>query len=343
MKALNLKAYNHFELIDTAMPAIGAEDVRIRVKAVGICGSDVHGMDGSTGRRIPPITMGHEAAGVIQEVGAGVTDWQVGDRVTMDSTVYCGNCGFCAKGQINLCDNRQVLGVSCEDYRRHGAFAEYVAVPARILYRLPDDLAFEHAAMVEPVSIALHAFYRSGWQAGESAMVIGAGMIGLLMIQVLAAKGCDNLIAVDIDPAKLRLARELGATSAFDAREDDVVANVLSATGGKGAHHAFEVVGATSPIQTAIDGVGKGGVVTLIGNVSPEVSVHLQKIVTKELDLRGSCASAGEYPECLDLINQGAINMAAFISSEAPLVEGADWFQRLYNKEDGLLKVILKP
>jgi len=343
MKSLNLKAYNQFEVIDTELPEIGNEDVLVRVKAVGICGSDVHGMDGSTGRRVPPLIMGHEASGVIEDVGSAVHDWKPGDRVTMDSTVYCGGCDYCGKGRINLCDNRQVLGVSCEDYRRHGAFAEYVAVPARILYRLPDDLAYEHAAMVEPVSIAVHAFYRSGWQSGQSAVVVGSGMIGLLMIQVLAAKGCEQIFAVDIDPAKLKLACQLGAHAGFDARDEGLVEQLLQATGGIGVDHAFEVVGASGPVQASIDGVAKGGVVTLIGNVSPEITVHLQRIITKELDLRGSCASSGEYPECLDLIHRGAINMNAFISSEAPLDEGVQWFQRLYEKEDGLLKVILKP
>ena len=127
------------------------------MRACGICGSDVHGMDGSTGRRIPPLIMGHEAAGEIAEVGAGVSGWKPGDRVTFDSTIYCGRCWHCLRGEVNLCDERRVLGVSCAEYRRDGAFAEFVAVPERILYRLPDDLSFEQAAMVEAVSVAVHA------------------------------------------------------------------------------------------------------------------------------------------------------------------------------------------
>ena len=142
-------------------PAIGDDDVLVRVRACGICGSDIHGYDGSTGRRIPPLVMGHEAAGVIERVGrAASTAFTAGDRVTFDSTVSCGACDFCRRGQINLCDNRMVLGVSCGDYRRHGAFAEYVAVPARILYKLPDSLPFERAALIEAVSIAVHAVDR---------------------------------------------------------------------------------------------------------------------------------------------------------------------------------------
>ncbi|MCB1090912.1 MAG: alcohol dehydrogenase catalytic domain-containing protein, partial [Verrucomicrobiae bacterium] len=133
MKALTLTAYHQFEFGDSPDPEIGPEDVLISVKACGICGSDIHGMDGSSGRRQPPIIMGHEAAGEISRVGSAVTNWQPGDRVTFDSTVYCGKCPACLSGQVNLCPNRNVLGVSCGDYRRHGAFAEFVAVPQHIL------------------------------------------------------------------------------------------------------------------------------------------------------------------------------------------------------------------
>ena len=190
MKALVLTEYNHFEYRDVDDPDVGDEDVLVRVEACGICGSDVHGMDGSTGRRRPPIIMGHEAAGVIAGVGPDVTDWHVGQRVTFDSTVYCGRCHFCRRGQINLCDNRRVLGVSCEAYRRHGAFADFVAVPQHILYALPAGLSFERAATAEALSIALHAVHRTRIRLADTAVVVGAGMIGLLVVQGLRAAGC---------------------------------------------------------------------------------------------------------------------------------------------------------
>ena len=151
MKALLLTEYMNLQVTELAEPEIGAADVLVRVRACGICGSDVHGLDGRTGRRIPPLVMGHEAAGTIEAIGRDVRGWRAGDRVTFDSTISCGECYYCQRGEINLCDRREVLGVSCGDYRRHGAFAEYVAVPARILYRLPGGLPFEHAAMIEAV------------------------------------------------------------------------------------------------------------------------------------------------------------------------------------------------
>src|SRR5579863_6597884 len=210
MKGLLLKQYMELEVADLPRPEIGANDVLVRVRACGICGSDVHGLDGSSGRRIPPLVMGHEAAGEIAEAGRNVTQWKVGDRVTFDSTVSCGHCDFCRRGDINLCDNRQVLGVSCGDYRRNGAFAEYVAVPENILYGLPVSLPFEHAAMIEAVSIAVHAVNLTPRTLGDTAVVVGTGMIGLLMLQAARLAGCSRIIAVDLDDNKLEVARSLG-------------------------------------------------------------------------------------------------------------------------------------
>src|SRR5436305_2439710 len=143
MKALVLKDYKKFSYEDVPAPQAGPKEVLVAIKACGICGSDVYGMDGSSGRRRPPIIMGHEASGIIESVGSGVSSWKTGDIVTFDSTIYCGECFFCRSGQINLCDNRRVLGVSCEDYRQNGAFAEFVVLPERILYRVPKNLEFE--------------------------------------------------------------------------------------------------------------------------------------------------------------------------------------------------------
>lgn len=343
MKALVLQEYNHLVYTDVPRPEVGEEEVLIEVKACGICGSDVHGMDGSTGRRRPPIIMGHEAAGVIAEVGRGVTGWKPGDRVTFDSTVYCGECAFCKSGQINLCDNRRVLGVSCAEYRQHGAFAEYATAPSRILYRLPEALSFERAAMTEPVSIAVHAVKLTQVKPGDTAAVVGTGMIGLFVVQALRVAGCENIIAVDIDPDKLTLARSLGAAHTVNAGETDAVRTIRELTGGLGADIALEVVGSTPTVKAGVECLRKGGTLVLVGNLSPTVELPLQSVVTREIRLQGSCASCGDYPECLDLIGSGKINVDYMLSAVAPLQEGADWFQRLYTHEKGLMKVVLTP
>lgn len=342
MKALILTEYNHFDYTDAPVPACGPTDALVAVKACGICGSDVHGMDGSTGRRRPPIIMGHEAAGVIVEVGSDVRGWHAGDRVTFDSTIFCGVCGYCIRGHVNLCDNRQVMGVSCADYRRDGAFAEYVSVPARTLFRLPDNVSFSHAAMAEAVSVAAHAASRVPLHSGETALVIGAGMIGLLVIQVLAQSG-RRIVAADLEATRLELARAFGAHETVCMRDGRAAERLRDSIGAQGADVAFEVVGAESTIQLALEMLRKGGTAVLVGNVSPSVAMPLQAVVTRELALLGSCASAGEYPRVLDWLASGAIRVTPLISAVAPLSEGADWFGRLHAKDPSLLKVILTP
>ena len=343
MKALVLTQYHHLEIQDVPEPEAGAGEVLVAVRACGICGSDVHGMDGSTGRRRPPIIMGHEAAGVIVRAGAEVKGWAAGDRVTFDSTVYCGQCPPCRTGKINLCDNRRVLGVSCEEYRRHGAFAELVSVPQHILYRLPDSLSFRRAAMVEALSVAVHAVGRARVRLDDTALVVGTGMIGLLVVQSLRAAGCGRIFVADLVPERLELARKLGADEVLDSRALDVSREILKRTGGRGVHIAMEAVGLSSTVQTAVASLRKGGQLVLIGNVAPKVELPLQAVVTRELTLHGSCASCGEYPACLDLIARGTIDVDSLISAVAPLDEGPQWFARLYEAKEPLLKVILEP
>jgi L-iditol 2-dehydrogenase len=343
VKALVLKAYGQLEVEDVPPPEVGAGDVLVRVMACGICGSDVHGMDGSTGRRIPPIVMGHEAAGVVEKVGADVGTVRAGDRVTLDSTIYNPDSYFSRRGLVNLCDDRRVLGVSCEDYRRHGAFAELVSVPAHIAYTLPAGLSFDEAALVEPVSVAVHARHLTPLEPGDTVVVVGAGLIGLMTLQVLRAFGVRQLVVVDVEDDRLALARELGASHVFNSGTADVVSSVRALTEGRGADVAFEAVGIEPTVRAAVGAVRKGGTVTLIGNLAKDVSLPLQSVVTRQIRLQGSCASSGEYPECLELIASGKVDVARFISATASLEEGASWFERLRRREPGLMKVVLRP
>lgn len=343
MKALLLTAPSTFEFTEVPDPSAGPGEVRIEVRACGICGSDIHGMDGRSGRRIPPIVMGHEAAGVIAALGEGVTDWKIGDCVTFDSTEFCGECAECGLGNFNLCANRRVLGVSCGDYRRHGCFAQEIVLPTRILHRIPDSLSFEKAAFAEPVAIALHAVNLAPPVFEEPVVVVGAGLIGLLVIQALKARGWEHVIAVDLDDSRLALARELGASQAFSAKQENLAAHLREICGGDGARTAFEVVGAAAPVDLAIRSVRKGGTVVLVGNLQPSVPMPLQEIVTRQITLRGSCSCAGEYPEAIRRIEDGSIRVEPMLSATAPLAEGAAWFARLADNSEGLLKVILKP
>jgi L-iditol 2-dehydrogenase len=342
MKALLLSHYNQLEMADVPAPTPGLGEVLVLVAACGICGSDVHGYDGSSGRRIPPIVMGHEAAGTIAALGGDVTNLAKNERVTFDSTISCGACEFCKRGELNLCNHREVIGVSCGDYRRAGAFAEYIVVPSRIVYRLPPNISFPEAALLEAVAVAVHAVSLAESVPKRTALVIGAGTIGLLCLQALRVAGCSRIFVADIDPSRLGLAKELGATTVLSP-ELEFAKQVGHLTGGEGVDLVVEAVGRNETVGTAIDAVRKGGTVILVGNIAPEVTLPLQKVVTRQIRLQGSCASAGEYPRAIELMASGAINVKPLITAIAALEEGPEWFKRLHAREPGLTKVVLTP
>ena len=332
------------EFTEFPAPVPTDDEVLLRIRACGICGSDIHGWDGSTGRRRPPLIMGHEASGEIVSVGPRVERWRAGDRVTFDSTIYCGRCAYCREGQVNLCENRRVVGVAPVEYRQHGAFAELLTLPARILYAVPAALTFEQAAMVEPVSIAVHAVQRVKIAPTDAVTVIGSGMIGLFVIQALRWAGAKKIIAIDLAENRLALARDLGATDTLKSDACDVPAEVARLTGGRGADIAFEVVGVSATLNLAIATLRRGGSAVLVGNLAAKTDFPLQSVVTRELTLHGTCGSSGEYPLCLDLISRGIIRVEPMISAVAPLADGAQWFQRLSAKDGGkYMKVILTP
>lgn len=347
MKALLLTSPGELSYTDIDLPSPGPGEVRVRIAACGICGSDVHGFTGSTGRRIPPLVMGHEAAGTIDAVGPGVEGLAVGARVALDSTVFCGGCEHCLAGRENLCTDRQVLGVSCGPYRRHGCFAEMVVVPGRVAYPIPDSVDFIAASLLEPLTIALHAVHLA--EVGpetRSAVVVGAGPIGLACVASLRAYGVPRIAAIDLDAGRLDQARALGATATFLA--DDEAGTKAARFGTStpdtdGADVVFEAVGATAPVTTAIDACTRGGTVVLVGNVSPRIEMPLQKVVTRQLRLQGSCSSAGSYPEAIRLVAEGKVDLSCFVSKVAPLSEGVEWFHRLHEREPGLVKVVLTP
>ncbi len=343
MKALVLDKYKELNYREFPKPAIEANEVLVRVKACGICGSDVHGMDGSTGRRQPPLIMGHEASGEIAELGADVKGWKVGDRVTFDSTIYPLNDWYTLKGHYNLSDKRQVLGVSPPDFKKHGAFAEYVSLPWHILYKIPEKVSFEEAAMVEPVAVAAHAINVSKIQPGQSAVVVGAGMVGTFVVQMLEIAGAFPIIAIDIDEGKLNLAKEFGATHTFKSPDENLLKSIKGLTKDRGVDYAFEVLGISETVNICINSLRKGGSAVLVGNMKSEISIPLQKVVTSEISLLGSCAINGEYEMVLDLMASGKVKVDRMISAVAPLSDGAHWFKRLYQKESGLNKVILTP
>jgi len=339
MKALVMHEYNKLTYEEVPTPQPKAGEVLIRLQACSVCGSDVHGFDGSTGRRRPPVIMGHEASGRIEACGEGVVNYKVGDRVTFDSTVYCNTCDMCREGKVNLCSDRQVLGVSCEEYNRAGCFAEYVCVPEYILYPIPNNVTYVQAAMIEPLSVAYHAATRTPIGEGDTAIVVGVGTIGLLTLQVVKSFGVKQLIAVDIDDSRLELAKKNGATHCVNSKDPNALEQILEISGG-GVDVALDATGIESTVNLCIGSVHLDGKVVLIGNLAPGINFPLQKVVTRQISLFGSCASAGEYPACLDLIASGKVEVDSMISKLVPLADGDEWMGKIYRREDGLTKIV---
>lgn len=343
MKALVYTKPYCFEYVDFPDPETGDNDILIRVRACGICGSDVQGCTGKTGRRIPPLIMGHEASGIIEKLGKNVKGFEEGDRVCFDSTVYCNQCEPCRMGYYNRCKNRQVLGVSTPDFKRQGAFAEYVSVPWWIVSKIPDNLAFTHAALLEPVSIGLHAVNRSPVSSNDTVLLIGAGTIGLFILQAARLKGAGKILVADINEFRLNMVKKLGADVIINPSKVRLNEIVFKETENNGADVTFEAVGFTKTFRDAISATKTGGHLVAVGNLEKNAEFDLQELVSRELTFAGSYASSGEFRDTIELVASGKINVEPLISDVILLEEGAQAFERLLKAGENLLKIVLEP
>ncbi len=343
MKALLYTKPYCLEYSDFTRPVIGDDEVLISVKACGICGSDVHGFTGKTGRRIPPLIMGHEAAGTVEEAGDNVKRFEKGDRVCFDSTVYCNKCQPCRKGLYNRCEKRQVLGVSTPEFKRHGAFAEYVAVPWWIVSKIPEDMSFVQSALLEPASIGTHAANRAPISTNDTVAVIGAGTIGLFILQAARLRGAAKVIVADINEFRLEVAGKLGADKVINPLNSDLRETIFKETKNRGADVTFEAVGYAQTFRDGVSLTKTGGHLVAVGNLEKTAEFNLQELVARELTFTGSYASSGEFRDCIDLVASGKINVEPLISDVLPLKDGPVAFDRLLKAQENLLKIVLEP
>jgi L-iditol 2-dehydrogenase len=340
MKALVHTAPYTMTPQDWPLPICGPDDLLVQVKACAICGSDIKGYSGKTGRRQPPIIMGHEASGVVTAVGERVSSYAPGDRVTFDSTVSCGHCYYCSSGHRNLCDNREVIGVSEGVYRRHGAMAEYVSVPERIAVHLPDTVSYAQAALVETASIGVHAANRTPLKLNDTVVIVGAGAVGLVTLQAIRLRGAGKVIVTDLAPDRLEMALALGADAVVRADAPDLLAALLAETGPRGADAVLEAVGLQVTVNTAQAITRKGGALTLIGNVTPRVEFDLQSLINREITVYGVCATNDEFADCVELIGSGRLTVDPFVSGYARIEDGQAVFDRLYHETGGGLRTV---
>jgi L-iditol 2-dehydrogenase len=338
MRALVYEAPWRMALREVGDPQPGPGEVVVGVYASGICGSDVHGFTGTTGRRQPPLVMGHEVAGTVEAVGEGVTGFLRGDRVVLRSILACGSCSTCRAGRPNICLHRRSLGIHLP-----GGYAEAVCVPAAMAEPLPDGLDWELAAMIEPLSVAMHAVNLTPFELMDSVVIIGAGTLGLLSVLTARLRGAGTLIVVDVNPRRLAIAEELGAAIALNATETDVQAVVRDATGGHGAGAVVEAVGLEATAAQSISLARAGGHVTWIGNLQPRVELGMQEVVTRELTIQGAYGSNEEFPLAAAALERFGGEVRRLIEHRAPLEDGPRLFTDLANGELDAVKVIVSP
>jgi L-iditol 2-dehydrogenase len=338
MRALVFAGPREMPLEERPHPVPGSGQVTVAVRAAGICGSDVHGFLGTTGRRRPGIVMGHEAAGDVVEVGPGVTSVRVGDRVVMKSILACGVCDRCLSGRPNLCAERQGMGMHFD-----GAYADLLVVPEELLVPLPDALSYAQGALVEPLAVAMHAVNITPFSSDGFVVVVGAGPIGLLTLLAARLRGAGTVIVTDRNPHRLGVARLLGADLAVDVASTDPVAAVMTATGGRGADVVFEAVGIGATVAQSLAVAQAGGQVTWIGNAAPIVELPMQDLVTHELTLRGSYGFCDEFEQAVDALAAGSIDVRPLIELVAPLEDGPDLFRQLGEGQLDAVKVVLAP
>jgi L-iditol 2-dehydrogenase len=325
-------------LEDRPDPAPGRGEAVVAIRASGICGSDVHGYSGATGRRRIGVVMGHEAAGDVIAVGPGLSSARVGDRVVLRSILACGRCDRCRHGKPNICEARQGMGMHID-----GAYAERILVPEALLVPLPDTLSYEDGALVEPLAVAMHAVNITPFELMDFVVIVGAGAIGLLTLLAARQRGAGSIIVTDRDPHRLGVARMIGADQAIDVGKTDPIDAIAAATGGRGADAVFEAVGIAATVAQSVAAARPGGQVTWIGNSAPTVELPMQQLVTRELTVRGAYGFVDEFEQAADALAAGWIDARRLIESVAPLEDGPDLFRQLAEGSLSAVKVVLKP
>ncbi|MCW3989592.1 MAG: alcohol dehydrogenase catalytic domain-containing protein [Candidatus Bathyarchaeota archaeon] len=314
------------EVREVETPATGPGDVLIRVKAASICGSDlgIYDFTPAYSGMALPVVMGHEFSGVVEAIGEGVGDFAVGDRVLSRSVVSCGECRFCLEGMDNLCESSSLFGI-----HQDGGFAEYVSVPQGLLYPIPGGMSFEEAALVEPLSNAVHFVNDlTPVEPGDLAVVLGIGPIGLFSAQLLRLAGAEVLVTgISMDTERFKIADKLGL-EAVNVDDVDPVELVMERTSGRGADVAFVAVGAPSAVHQAVRLVRKRGHVTIVGIFPGDVAVPMTTVVRREITLAGAYdARAENFEASIELIESGRVEAAELATHRFPLEEAERAFE----------------
>jgi (R,R)-butanediol dehydrogenase/meso-butanediol dehydrogenase/diacetyl reductase len=336
MKAAVFRGIGQIEVVDVPKPEPDAGEVLIRVGYCGICGSDLEAFH--TGMYEPGLVIGHEFSGTIAELGAGVADWRAGDRVVVNDAIPCGECSCCREGRLDACQSLTMIGVSHD-----GAMAEYAKITAKGLHRLPDHVTLRQGALVEPLAVALHGVRRSRLKAGDHAVVMGAGPIGLLTLQCARLGGARTVVVTEVDSTRAALARRLGATAVLDPTQDNVSVALANLTGGLGPDVIYVCTGAPAPFRDAVSLVRKGGQIFVLGVCVEPVDMDLMSVALGDLCIEGSLAGRAEFPAAIDLVAQRRIDVESLVSHEIALDEVVTkGFRVLDTPNSGAIKILVQ-
>ncbi len=338
MKTLVWEAVSTMNIRDYEIPEVPPGEVLIKVDYVGICGSELIGYLGHSALRVPPAVMGHEFAGTIAELGAGVNgNLRVGQAVAVNPLDYCGECESCKRGLNQLCAKRQLIGA-----HRPGAFAEYVTVPARLLTPLPEGTSTRIGALTEPTGVAVRIGELAGDVRDQDCLIIGAGPIGLLALQVLRMNGAGRVFIAELEPQRLAMGESLGGIP-INPADQDTVRFIQENTRSKGVSVAVDAVGTARTREQCVKALMPTGTLVLSGLHEESSIMPVADMIRREITAKGAYAySLQDFAKALDLLIAGKIKLDPWIT-EAPLEEGGPWFERLLKSEGGVAKVLLIP
>jgi threonine dehydrogenase-like Zn-dependent dehydrogenase len=338
MKAAVWYGGKDIRIEDVAIPTVDPEEVLIKVKAVGICGSELHAYEGLSKRRTPPLVMGHEFAGIIEQVGERSTGLGLRDRVVVDPAVPCGVCELCLSGQTNICRARRHVGIDFP-----GAFAQYVKVPSRACHKISDSISFEEAALAEPLSVGTHAASSTNVRDGDVVLILGSGVIGLSCL-IAARERAGTILVSDLIDLRLNFAKLFGADVVIDASAVDPVSEVQRATSGKGADTVIEAVGLEKTVGQAISSVKDGGRVILVGMLDQTARVNILDITLKEIQIKGSYGRTSEdFRKGLTLLEKDPSTIRRLITHTFPLDSVSQAFETMSRKKESTMKIVLVP
>lgn len=334
MKALVYTAPRTLEMQDLPSPHIGRGDALVRVRASGVCGSDLDGFLGRSKRRIPPLVLGHEFSGEIAQLGDEVPDFRVGDRVAVYPLVVCGQCRYCASGREQICPHRRVFGL---DF--HGGLAECVAAPRRSLFLLPEKLNFVEGALVEPLANALHVINSVPAVQDATGVIFGGGPIGMMVFWAARHFGARAVAVVEVNPHRVARLRQLGVDFVVDGSQDPV-RSLFEWTHGSGADFAVDAVGKAKCRANTVQSLSPGGVAVWIGLSSDEAEIDGRTVVTREIEIKGSYAySRDDFARAISFLTEGKLPVCDFVD-ERQLESGQSSFEALVTGDSSLMKIV---